>query len=55
MAGCTGPAPVLTAQDRRWIATRLIADATGIGCGTVRRLASALTGHDRHRLVQPAI
>jgi len=55
MAGFTGPAPPLTGQDRRRIATRPLADATGIGCGTVRRPASALSSHRRGRLVEPAI
>ena len=38
----------MTGQDRRRIATRTLADATGIAFGFVRRPASALTRpHDR--------
>jgi hypothetical protein len=40
--------PRMTGQDRRRIATRTLADATGIAFGFVRRPASALTRpHDR--------
>jgi hypothetical protein len=55
MTDPTGPVPPLTGQDRRRIATRPLADATGIGCVTARRPASALTGHRRDRLVESAI
>jgi len=33
----------MTGQDRRRIATRILADTTGIGFGSVRRPTSALT------------
>jgi hypothetical protein len=55
MIDATGSVPSLTGQDRRRIATRSLAEATGIGCGTVRRPASALTGHRRDRLVASTI
>jgi len=58
MIDSTGSVPPLTGQDRRRIAGwagRLLADATGIGCGTVRRPDTALTGHRRDRLVESAI
>jgi len=55
MIDSTGSVPSLTGQDRRRIATRPLADATGIGCGTVRRPATAPTGHRRDRLVESTI
>jgi len=55
MVDATGSVPPLTGQDRRRIATRPLADATGVGCGTVRRPTSALTGHRRDRLVASTI
>jgi len=50
--------PPLTGQDRRRIvgrAGRLLADASGIGCGTVRRPATALIAHRRDRLAESTI
>jgi len=55
MTGATDSMPLLTGQDRRRVATRPLADASGIGRGTVRRPASALTGDHRDRLVTPAV
>jgi hypothetical protein len=55
MIDSTGSVPPLTGQDRRRIATRPLADAPGIGCGTVRRPDTALTGHRRDRLVEATI
>jgi hypothetical protein len=55
MTDFRGPAPPLTGQDRRRIATRHLADATGIDCGAVRRPASALTGRRRGRLAESAL
>jgi len=58
MIDSTGSVPSLTGQDRRRIAGwagRLLADATGIGCGTLQRPPSALTGHRRDRLVESTI
>jgi hypothetical protein len=55
MIDATDSVPSLAGQDRRRIATRPLADATGIGCGTERRPPSALTGHRRDRLVESTI
>jgi hypothetical protein len=55
MTDPTGPVPPLTGQDRRRIATRPLADATGIGRAPARRPATALTGHRRDRVVGSAI
>src|SRR5688572_697409 len=55
MIDSTGSVPALPGQDRRRAATRPLTDATGIGCGTVWRPASALAGHRRDRLVESTI
>jgi hypothetical protein len=55
MADSTDSVPSLTGQDRCRIATRPLADATGIGGGTVRRPDTALTGHRRDRLEESTI
>jgi hypothetical protein len=55
MVDATGPLPPLTGQDRRRIVARTLADTPGIGCGSGRRPASALTGHRRERLVASTI
>jgi hypothetical protein len=55
MVDPTDSVPPLTGQDRRRIATRPLADATGIGGETVRRPASALTGHRRDHLARSTI
>jgi hypothetical protein len=55
MGDSTASEPPLTGQNRRRIATRSLADAAGIGCGTGRRPSSALTGHRRDRLVESTI
>jgi hypothetical protein len=55
MTDSTDPALADDRVQRRRIATRRLADATGIGCATVRRPAS--TDHDprEHRLVESTI
>jgi hypothetical protein len=52
MIASTGAVPSLTGQDRCRIATRHLADASGIGCRAVRHPTSALPGHRRDRLVE---
>jgi hypothetical protein len=55
MVDSTGSVHGLGGQDRRRIVTRALADATSIGCGLVRRPASALTTYPTHRLVESTI
>jgi len=55
MSDSTDCVPPGNGQDRRWIATRSLADATGIGGGTGRRPASALTVPRPDALVESLI
>ena len=55
MVECTNPHRWMTGQDRRRIATRTLADTSGIAFGCVRRPTSALTRPHRHVVVHSTI